>query len=667
MSIVIKSLFSHLDTLPGGNPETAEEVMMQQAETIDWKQELVTVTDVLAKIKPGMNIFVGTGIAEPRTLVQGLMASQQGNLQDLTLIQVVSLGDTINKEVLDSRKFRLKTFYSGWVANEAITSGQVDLIPSRFSRLPWLVESGFFQIDVAFVQISTPDEAGYASLGVAVDIARQAMQQASIVVGEICDQVPVTLGDTFVHIRDFNYLVQSTEKPWQIGRWAPPAVFDRVAENVARIVEDGSCISFSIGPLYESLAKKLQSKRHLGIHSVFVTDAVMDLIKSGAVSNRCKNFFRGKSIGAYAIGTPQFMAWLHRNPLVELQGVDVVLAPQNIGKNERFMAIFPASRVDITGDVALHAGKGMVAVGPGELLEHVEGARISPGGRVICALPSRNREGHPTIQISVQGLPNKISMRESLDMIVTEYGVAALTGLSVRERAQAIIDIAHPDDREELIFQAKQKQILYQDQIYLAESGHLFPHEIQTKQTFKNGLIVNFRPIKPSDEEAMRTLFYRFSDESVYYRYFSAIKTMPHAKMQEYVNVDFSKDMAIIGYSVSATGKHRLVCEGRYVHSPHHPYADTAFVVDEQFQNHGIATFLLDYLIQIAKQHGLKGLMADVLATNKSMMKVFEKSQYPITAVLASGIYELTIQFDTSPGDHPGITYMRSQMPSWGS
>lgn len=623
------------------------------------KPQHVTVKDVLSLIKPGMNIFIGTGVAEPRTLVQGLIASQMDNLQDLTLMQVVSLGDAINRKVLDSRKFRLKTFYSGWVANEAITAGRVDLIPSRFSRLPWLVERGFFPIDVAFVQISLPDERGNASLGVAIDIARPAMQQASIVVGEICESMPVTLGDTFVRLEDFDYLVQCTEKPWQLGRFQPAEIFDQVAENVSRVIEDGACVPFSIGPLYESLGKKLQDKRNLGIHSAFITDAVMDLINSGAVTNRNKSFFRGKSLCSYAIGTPQFMDWIDRNPLIEFQGVDVVLSPRNIGNNERFMAIFPASKVDITGDVALHTGKGMVSAGPGDVLDLVEGARISPGGRVICALPSRNREGFPTIRVSVEGLPNHISMRESIDMIITEYGVAALTALSVRERAQAIIDIAHPDDREDLIFQAKQKQILYQDQIYLTQSGHLYPHKIQTTQTFKNGLIVHFRAIKPSDEEAMRALFYRFSDQSVYYRYFSPIKTMPHKKMQEYVNVDFSKDMSIIGYCTSPTGKHRLVCEGRYVHSPHRPEADIAFVVDEAYQNHGIATFLLDFLIQIARQRGFKALTADVLATNKSMMKVLEKSRYSIQAVLSSAIYELTIHLESRPGDQPGITYIR--------
>src|SRR5512136_358873 len=176
-----------------------------------WKDKVVSPSEVLEKIKPGMTIFLGTGMAEPRTLVRELMASDRGNLQDLELIQLVSLGDTVSIDERYSRKYRLRTFYSGWVASDAITAGRVDLIPSRFSRIPWLFKSGAVRIDVAVIQITPPDERGHASLGLGVDVARYAMDKATLVVGEINENVPRTMGDTFVHVDDFNYLVQSTE------------------------------------------------------------------------------------------------------------------------------------------------------------------------------------------------------------------------------------------------------------------------------------------------------------------------------------------------------------------------------------------------------------------------------------------------------------------------
>jgi RimJ/RimL family protein N-acetyltransferase len=231
-----------------------------------------------------------------------------------------------------------------------------------------------------------------------------------------------------------------------------------------------------------------------------------------------------------------------------------------------------------------------------------------------------------------------------LDFVVTEYGVAHLTGRTVRERALALIDIAHPDDRADLVAKAKDARILYRDQIYL-DSGHLYPEEYVVEKTLKHGLKVRFRPIKPSDEDEMRRLFYRFSDEAVYYRYFSPVKSMPHAKMQEYVNVDYRKTMSIVGL-LGDPGDSRIIAEARYVKLSERMYADTAFVVDEEYQGHGIAGTLLRLLIRIAQDRGIKGITADVLPTNRAMWKVMEKAPYPLKATRESEYYHLVIPFD---------------------
>ena len=328
-----------------------------------WEQRIVPPDKAFEKIEPGMCIFVGTGIAEPRTLVKRLMASSAHNLQDLELIQLVSLGDAISIKEIRAQKYRLKTFFSGWVASDAISEGRVDLILSRFSEIPGLIETGQIPIDVAFIQITPPNEAGYCSLGVTADVARQAMEQASIVVGEINTEVPRTFGDTYVPLSDFDFLVRSTETPIYFERWPVDEVFDRVAANVASVIEDGSCIGFSIGPLFEALSRQLVMKRNLGIHSPFFTDALMDLVKSGAVTNRCKEIFRGKCLAAYALGTPALFSWLDRNPLVEFQGIDKVFNPLQIGRNSRFVSVLPARKVDLSGWVVLHFGKGNVAGG----------------------------------------------------------------------------------------------------------------------------------------------------------------------------------------------------------------------------------------------------------------------------------------------------------------
>lgn len=607
-------------------------------------KKIVTPGRVLEKIEPGMSIFIGTGAAEPRTLVKHLMASGAPNLEDLELIQLVSLGDTVSIKDLYSQKFRLKTFYSGWAAREAITAGRVDLIPCRFSKIPRLIKTGQIRIDAAFIQVSPPDNSGYCSLGIAIDVAREAMEKASVVVGEINPKIPETFGDTFVHVSDFDMMIHSTDDPIYFPRWHDDAVFDKVAANVASVIENGSCISFSIGPLFEALSRHLSKKKNLGIHSPFFTDALMDLMISGAVTNRKKEIWQGKSLTSYALGTPELMSWLNRNPLVEFQSIDKVFDPVKIGSNPKFIAVFQARKVDLSGLIALNIGKGAVAAGPGEAMDFFTGAGISPDGRNIFALPSRNRKGEPNIRISVGSLHNRFSLRESVDLVVTEYGAANLNGLTVRERAQALIDIAHPADRPKLVEQAKQERILYHDQIFLPECGTLYPAEISTEHVFKDGIAVRFRAIKPSDEEEMRRLFYRFSDEAVYSRYFSTVRTMPHYRMQEYVNVDFSKIMSVVGIT-GEHGREHIIAEARYIKNRQNLFAELAFIVDEKYQRLGIATYMYQMLIRLAKEEGLQGFSADVLSSNIEMMKVFSKGGLKTSANLENGLYEVTIQF----------------------
>jgi RimJ/RimL family protein N-acetyltransferase len=288
--------------------------------------------------------------------------------------------------------------------------------------------------------------------------------------------------------------------------------------------------------------------------------------------------------------------------------------------------------------------KRMSEESPNGCFDFVNGAEISFGGYSIFALPSRNLKGEANVKISLEDIPNQLNFRESVDLVATEYGVANLNGRTMRERAMALIEIAHPEDRAKLIEEAKVQKIIYEDQIFIAENAHLYPSEAQCKHTFKNNISVRFRAIRPSDEQEMRRLFYRFSDESVYYRYFTPLKTMTHSKMQEYVNVDYGKVMSIVGL-VGDTGKGQIVAEARYVKDPKRPYGDVAFVVDEAFQNIGIATFLYKQLMRLAKERGLQGFTADVLPANKEMMRVFEKGAAEVKATLEYGVYRLSIPF----------------------
>jgi acyl-CoA hydrolase/GNAT superfamily N-acetyltransferase len=611
----------------------------------NWQSTVVKPERVIEKIKPGMSIFLGTAVAEPRTMVRHLMTSTAKNLEDLELIQLVSVGDAVSLRSLQSQNFRLKTFFAGWVADEAIEQGRVDLIPSRFVKISQLFESLLRPVDVAVVQITPPNESGFCSLGIAVDVAREALEQAGVRVGEINTQIPRTLGDTFVNVSEFDFLVQSAEPPIYFERWEVDEIWNQVAQHVASLIEDGSCLAFSIGPLYEALARRLIEKRHLGIHSPIFTDPLMDLMESGAVTNRRKESYRGKALTSYAFGTRKLMQWLDNNPLVEFQRVSRVFNPVIIGSNPLFVTVVAARKVDLRGRIGLYTGKGNVASGPAEVMDFLNGAELSAGGRSIFALTSRDPAGSPNVLLSIAEWPNQFSAFESVGAVVTEYGIAYLEGRTLRERAQALIDIAHPDDRAALVQAAKDKKILYRDQIFIAASASLYPSDIKATQTVKEDLRIRYRAIRPSDEEGMRTLFYRLPDEAVYSRYLQSIRSMPHLKTQQYVNVDWNQIVSIVGL-VGEEGQGRIIAEARFIRIPGHSLAEVVFVVDEQYQRLGIASFMYKMLIRLARERGIRGFTAEVLFSNNGMMKVFRKGDLPVEAHLESGVYHLEIPFD---------------------
>ena len=611
----------------------------------NWKDKILTPKEVLKRIKPGMRIFIGTGVAEPLTLVKHLKESDAGNLIDLELFQLVGLGEAIKVTTQDSNRYRLKTFFSGWEANQAVSQGLADFIPSRYYQIPSVFKSGQIPIDVAFVQVTPPNKAGFCSLGVCSDVALHAIELAALVVAEINTEIPWTFGDTFVPLSKFDMIVESTESPIYFDRWKYDDIYNRLGANVSALIEDGSCIGASVGPLYESLFCHLKSKQNLSIHTPFFFDSLMDLVKCGAVTNRSNTISPGKSLTSYAVGSRKLMKWLDNNPLVEFRSIEQVFNPIYISRTPKVVAVLPAKEIDLSGRITLHTGKGNVGSGPSEVVDFFNGALISEGGQAIFALTSRNRQGQPNILISVRERPNQFSLWDSVTTVATEYGFVNMKGRSVRERAQALIEIAHPDDRADLVKKAKTRNILYQDQIFNPGNTHFYPSDIRYRRTFKGNTKICFRPLKPSDEENMRRLFYRLSDKSIEYRYFYPIKAMFHSDIQEYVNVDYRHSLSLVGLPDNPDCE-RIVAEARFDRfNTQAQYAELSCLVDEDYQNIGIGTYLCEMLMLLAKTKRLKGFTADVLIENAKMQNVLSKMKWNIKRKRVGGTYRITIDF----------------------
>jgi RimJ/RimL family protein N-acetyltransferase len=279
-------------------------------------------------------------------------------------------------------------------------------------------------------------------------------------------------------------------------------------------------------------------------------------------------------------------------------------------------------------------------------LNFAVGAVFGKQGKAIVALQSQDQEGNSNIVISHDQDADRVRSTLGLTRyVVTEYGVANLFGKSIRERVLSMIDIAHPKHREQLLKLAKVYGYAYPDQIYTCGDACRYPLEVETVKTFKGGLEVRFRPIRPSDEDMMRRLFYQFSDESKYLRYFARVLIMPHREMQKYVNVDFEKILSVVGV-IQKDRAERIIAEARYAHDPHSGAHEMAFIVDEEFQGLGISTFMLNYLIKIARERGIKKLSASVLPQNEKMLKVFSKADVKPHSRVADGVVELSFDLE---------------------
>ena len=593
-----------------------------------------SVDEVLDLIKPGTRIFLSSGPAVPARMVSEIIKSEKSNLLDLELIQLISLGRYLSTNNRSSSNYRLKTFNVGESISKAISEGYVDFIPANLIEIPYLLSTGIVGMDIAIVQTSPPDSRGFMNLGIAVDVANIAIKKAPLVIAEANPHVPITYGETAIHIDQVDYIVDSDIPLLERERKAFDPAMDRIGWHIANLIEDESTVVLHVGRIFDAIAHHLSNKRNLGIYTHVISDWVMDLIESGAVSLERSHDRGGMVTTSYCYGTRRLYDYVDRNPIFEFHPIARLVNPV-------VLRGVPRKKIDVTGEsVIFHSGDNLLSGYEGKLSFAI-GATFSKYGKAIVALQSIDQDGSSNIVIQHKEDTDRV--RATLGVaryVVTEYGAANIFGKSIRERVMAMIDIAHPSHREKLLEQAKGFGYAFPDQIYLCHSSCNYPSGLETVKSFKDGLEVKFKPIKPSDEDMMRRLFYEFSDESKYLRYFAKVLIMPHKEMQKYVNIDYDRVLSIVGV-ITDNRAERIIAEARYAYDPASGAYDMAFIVDEEFQGKGICTFMLNYLIKIARERGIKKLTATALPQNAKMLKVFSKADVKPQMKAADGVIEL--------------------------
>ncbi|MBU1671364.1 MAG: GNAT family N-acetyltransferase [Actinobacteria bacterium] len=602
---------------------------------------------VFDRIRRGDHLFVGTGCGEPQHLVASLaeyVDSHPKAFYDTEVFHVWTLGVAPYAEERFRHNFRHNSFFIGDNTRDAVNQGLADYSPVFLSQVPDLFRRGFIPIDVALVQTSPPDRNGYMSLGVSVDITKAGVEKASVVIAQVNCRMPRVHGDTFVHMDDVDFVVPFDEPLLEYAPSVSDELTLQLGRYVARIIEDGDTIQVGYGSIPNAILANLSDKKSLGVHTELLSDGIVELIRKGVIDNSRKTIDRGKTVATFCMGTADTYEFIDDNPSIEFRPIDYTNNPLNIARNHNMTAINTALQIDLTGQSTAESIGRQFYSGIGGQADFMRGAVLAPGGKTILALPSTAGDGEVSRIVPFVGEGAGVTLtRGDIHYVVTEFGIAYLHGKNVRERAMELIAIAHPRFQQWLISEARRLNLVYPDQAFIPGEKGQYPEELETYRTTRDGVEVLFRPVRISDEPALKDFFYSLSDDSMYRRFISMRTDMPHERLQEFVVIDFTREMIIL--AVVHEGDREIIAGmGSYDIDEAHHTADVAFVVGDQYQDKGIGTELLAYLTQLAKRHGLLGFTAEVLVENKPMYHIFEK-MFTLEQNIDSGVYYLQMPF----------------------
>jgi acyl-CoA hydrolase len=614
---------------------------------MDWQHryasKVVDAQEAVSKIMRGSRVFIGTGCGEPQHLIHAMVKDQQ--LQDIMVYQMLS--STLSQFVEDAsftRRFSLKLFFISQSMRKAAFEGKIDYIPEYLSQIPRMFASHRIGLDAALVQVSPPDKFGYCSLGVSVDITRSAVAHSPVVIAQVNPKMPRTWGDSFVHVDDIDWLVPYEEPLVEaLPRIKDNEISRRIGLYVSQLVDDGATLQIGFGNLPNAILKYLDGKNDLGIHTQLITDGLLPLFEKKVITNKRKTLLPGRVVTSLCMGSEKIYRYVDNNPLFYFRSSEFVNDPTVIARNDNLISISSALEVDLTGQVCSDSTGYLFYSGIGDQVDFLRGSSMSKGGFSIIALPSTAQNGAVSrIVPHLSEGAGVATTRGDVNFVITEYGIAELKGKGIYQRVMELAQIAHPKFREELIEVAKKRHYIFADQLPPTTEDLLFLEGYKYTLKPKDGKVVEFRPLLPSDEFAYRNFFYSLQEKTIYMRYFYKMRTFSHEVVQkQWSSVDYHKNMSILGL-VQKGGHKEIMAIGSYAQDSD-DRAEVAFVVREDFQNKGIASYLLEILEKIARENHYNSFCATVLRENSAMISVF-KNRFPKAKISSSGGSDLKIE-----------------------
>jgi acyl-CoA hydrolase/RimJ/RimL family protein N-acetyltransferase len=602
--------------------------------------------EAIRLIKPGQRVFIGSACGEPQALVRKL-SEMAKRLSGLEIIRMMSQETTPLMEIANrTRDFslNLRTIYLGSAKDESIARNMRFIVPMNMSDVPGLFKTRKLPINVALIQVSPPDDFGWMSLGVSVDVTLAATRAADRVIAQVNPKMPRVLGQSFIHVNDVDAIVEHEEDLLAIAPRPSSEAATRIGRHIARLIDDGSTLQIGLDAASQATVQGLSEKNDLGVHSQYLTDDIMHLYATGVVTNRKKGFNDGKIVASAAIGSSNLYEFIHDNPAVDFHPSDYVNDPFVISRHYRMVSMNVARTMDLTGQVSAEASIETFFAGVSGIPDFVRGARRSVGGKSILMLFSTSPDGKKSNIVPSLNDTAVVVPRGDVHYVVTEYGSVNLFGKTLQERVLAMIEIAHPNFREELFNAAKETGIIGAERTLGEAVYGIYP--VWLEETIRyDDLEVTIRPSKPVDVRRIQEHYYNLEKEDIFSRFFHEKNAFGRDEMESISQVDYVKDLTLLAI-VGEFGFGKVVGVGESMLLPNSNMAEVAFSIDRKFQGRGLAKRIIKKLADAARENGLSGLIAYTAPNNRKMINLFKTLPYKVETSFDGEGLSLKCRFD---------------------
>ena len=589
-----------------------------------YQSKLRSAEESVGLIRSGQRVFIGSSCGEPQHLVDALMDNAD-NFSDVEIVRLLSLEGSLLSLMADEyrgRKFNVRSIYQGSDQTKSLRANRRFITPMTLWAVPDLFKKKLLPLHFALIQVSLPDDHGWMSLGISVDVTLAAAQSAAVVIAQVNPKMPTIPGYGFINVNDVDVIVEQEEdllNAFDLPEYESAA---EIASITTNLVEDGSTIQLGLAELSNSIAQALAQRNDLGVHTEVLTDDLMELVSNGVVTNRYKGLNEGKLIASGAIGSKKLYPLLHNNAALEFRPSDYVNHPVIISQNNNMVAINFARTMDLSGQVYADALPHNHFSGITGMFDFILGATMNPVGKSIIVIPARSIDGKTSRIISKTDTGSIVIPKGYVSCVISEFGMVNLLGKNIEERAMAMISLAHPDFRDELFHDAQEAGLIDRNRTLTESLFGVYPSRMEEIRKF-DGQQVTFRPVKAVDGRLIQEYFYSMDEKDVQARFFGIRRNFFREDMEGMFQIDYIKNFSIVAVT-GEVGFEKIIGLGEYA-LEQGTVAEVAFSIARPWQRRGIAGILLEKITEAARENGFAGLIAYTHSNNTGMIKLFHK------------------------------------------